>query len=359
MQRRIDSDNSDYLGPTVPCPCGHQARYNGRRAKRFVTALGYLVLTRAYYYCSSCDRGFCPRDRLLGLESTSLSPGVTQMVGLVGAMVSFAEGDELLRRLAGISLRPKMVERSAERLGEEIAASERELSDPELERELAPTMYIGLDGTGVPMRSSEVANRPGKQPDGTARTREAKLCVVWSAEGRDEDGIPVRDPGSMTCSAAIECAADSKTDEFGSPFAQRVYREACRRRFDLASRRVVLGDGTAWIWNLANQLFPGAIEILDRFHAKQHLIAAAKEIWNPESPNSHRMRYKQFRNAGLCTSTGLVESACKNVIGARLKRSGMHWSLRGAGSIAALRCHKLSDRLDHFYHHRYRPTLAA
>jgi hypothetical protein len=296
-----------------------------------------------------------------------------------------------------------MVERTAERLGEEIAAYERDLSDPELAREVAPTMYLGIDGTGVPMRSSEVANRAGKQPDGSARTREAKLCVVWTAEGRDENGTPVRDPGSMTCSAAIESAADSGADELGSPFAQRVYREACRRRFHLAPRRAVLGDGAAWIWNLANHLFPGAIEILDRFHAKQHLAAAAKDIWNPESPafllwlerrfaeldagdistlverlnvhahhseeaarcanyflsNSHRMQYKQFHDAGLCTSTGMVESSCKNIIGARLKRSGMHWSLRGANSIAALRCHKLSDRLDLFFDHWYATTRAA
>jgi len=371
--------------------------------KTFTTALGDLPLSRAYYHCAACGRGFCPRDRQLGLEGTSLSPGVTRMAALVGSTMSFMEGDELLLQLAGISLGAKMVERTAESLGQEIAAKEKDDVDPEIDRPIAPTMYLGVDGTGIPMRSSEVEGRAGKQPDGTARTREVKLCVVWTAQGRTEDGIPIRDPGSMTYSAAIESAASSDTDEDFSEFTQRSYREACRRRFEQASRRVVLGDGAAWIWNLAGDQFPGAIQVLDRFHAKQKLCAAAKEIWGAQTDNfrywldrreaeldagdittlverlmvhahncdeagrcakyftknSDRMRYAKFHAAGICTSSGVVEASCKNVIGARLKRSGMHWSERGANAIIALRCAKLSGRLDAFLDSRQALKAAA
>ena len=108
-------------------------------------------------------------------------------------------------------------------------------------------MYLGLDGTGVPVCKSEVQGRRGKQPDGSAKTREVKLVAVWTAEGRDKDGLPVRDPGSVSYSAAVESAASRDTDRLPSPLAQRAHREARRRGFDTAPRRVVLGDGAEWI----------------------------------------------------------------------------------------------------------------
>jgi len=260
----------------------------------------------------------------------------------------------------------------------------------------APTLYLGMDGTGVPMRVSELRERRGKQPDGSCKTREVKLVTVWSAEGRDKEGIPVRDKGSVSYSAAIESAATRDTDEVPSEFAQRAEREARRRGFDQAQRRVVLGDGAPWIWNLADELFPGAVQIVDLFHAKGHLWDVAKAIYGVGSDlgeqwakqrrdeldegnldavlaalrahaesndearkcldyvtrNRHRMRYPKFRAAGLCTSTGVVEAGCKTAIGTRLKRSGMHWTVAGADAIIALRCCKLSGRFEDFWERR-------
>jgi hypothetical protein len=71
---------------------------------------------------------------------------------------------------------------------------------------VVPTLYLGMDGTGVPMRASELEGRAGKPSGGSSKTREVKRCTVWSAEGRDEEGTPVRDAGSVTYSAAIERA---------------------------------------------------------------------------------------------------------------------------------------------------------
>ncbi len=150
-------------------------------------------MSRAYFICDACGAGSCPRDRALGLGDGSLSPAVTRMVGRTAALVSFAEGSGLLDALAGIDVDAKAVERAAEALGREVAADERAVVEPGAAS--APTMYLGMDGTGVPMRPSEVAGRPGKGPDGSARTREAKLVTVWTAEGRDERGVPVRDAG--------------------------------------------------------------------------------------------------------------------------------------------------------------------
>jgi hypothetical protein len=167
------------------------------------------------------------------------------MVGQVAAMVSFAEGSELLGELAGVAVDCKQVERTAERLGREIADDEARVVTSA--SAAASTLYLGMDGTGVPMRRSALVGRTGKQPDGSAKTREVKLVTVWSAEGRSSKGIPVRDPGSISYSAAIESAATLDTDKELSPFAQRVEREARRRGFDQARRRVVLGDGAPWI----------------------------------------------------------------------------------------------------------------
>jgi hypothetical protein len=167
------------------------------------------------------------------LEGDSLSPGVLRMVGLVGAMVSFEEGHELLRELAGVDVATKHVERTAEALGREIAEDEKEVVEPPgADVVLASTLYLGMDGTGVPVRKQELVERRGKQPDGTAKTREVKLVTIWSAEGRDKENTPVRDKGSVSYSAAIESASQKDVDETYSEFAARVTREAVRRGFD-------------------------------------------------------------------------------------------------------------------------------
>jgi hypothetical protein len=404
VEQRLNADTSDHTGPTAPCACGQPARYAGRRGKTFESVLGPLTLARAYYHCAACETGFAPRDAALGLQGGSLSPGVLRMVGRVGAMVSFEEGHELLRELAGVDVPTKHVERAAENLGREIADDEKHVVEPPVANEpLAPTLYLGMDGTGVPVRKAELVARPGKQPDGSAKTREVKLVTVWSAEGRDEDGTPVRDAGSISYSAAIESAAQKDTDETPSAFAARVEREATRRGFDRAARRVVLGDGATWIWNLADEHFPDAVQIVDRFHAKQHLSDVAKSIYGAgsdlgepwararhdeldagdldavldalrvHSPNDNearkcvdyvdgnreRMRYPAFRAAGLCTSTGVVEAGCKVAIGTRCKRAGMHWTVAGADAIIALRCCKLSGRFEDFWERRSSARAAA
>jgi Uncharacterised protein family (UPF0236) len=393
VARRLNADHSDHCGASVPCPCGQPARYAGRRRKTFHTALGAMPLERAYYHCAACQQGYFPRDRALGSVDTALSPALTRMIGLVGAMVSFEEGAELLGELAGVRVNAKQVERTAEALGQAIAADERPRLEPIATAQLPPTLYLGMDGTGVPMRAAELVGRQGKQPDGSAKTREVKLCTVWSAEGRDAQGTPVRDEGSITYSAAIESAATRDTDTTPSMFAQRVRREAIRRGFEHAARQVVLGDGAAWIWNLADEYLPHAIQIVDRFHVKQHLSDVAKAVYGPGSDPAAqwarqrheeldagqldniiaaltlhakscqaaeqcidylqhkraRMRYPEVRAQGLCTSTGVVEAGCKVAIGTRLKRAGMHWTLPGANAIIALRCCKLSGRFADFW----------
>lgn len=202
IEQRLNADLSDEAGPRLRCRCGSAARYVGRRTKQVQSILGPLRLERAYYHCSLCGHGFCPRDQHLGLENTSVSPALTRLVGTVGAMVSFQEGSELLKELAGVTVDAKQVERTAEALGEEVAADERLHMEPLDALALPHTLYLGMDGTGIPLRAEELAGRTGQQPDGSAKTGEVKLCTIWSAASLDAEGTPLRDEGSVTYSAA-------------------------------------------------------------------------------------------------------------------------------------------------------------
>ena len=186
MARRLNADHSDHSGSTTACGCGQTARYAGRRSKTFTSVLGPLTLERAYYHCDACRAGICPRDRALGLQQTSLSPGVLRMVGQAGSAFSFAAASELVGKLAGVWVKTKQVERNAEGLGRTVDDDERDVAEPVPAP--APTMYLGLDGTGVPVRPAEVEGRRGKQADGSAKTREVKLVTVWTAESARQTG---------------------------------------------------------------------------------------------------------------------------------------------------------------------------
>src|SRR5437879_2275466 len=294
LEQRLIADPSDPVGLQFHCPGGGLADDHGRNSKTFESVLGPLHLERAYYHRARTHSGVWPRGQALMLESCSLTAGVLRMTASAAALVSFAESSGLLHELAGVEVSAKQVERAAEALGAEIAVDEHQ--QVEKMGEVTPTMYLGMDGTGVPMRTQEVADRAGKRADDSAKTREAKLVTIWTAESCDEEGQPVRDPGSITYSAAIESAATLDTSPDLSDFAARVQREASRRGFTEAQRPVVLGDGSAWIWNSATELFPQATQILDRFHAKEHLSQVGKIIYGdcPEGQPWIQARYEEL-----------------------------------------------------------------
>lgn len=389
LEKYLNQDHSDYAGPQLACRCGNPAKSVDRRSKTFLTVLGEVTLWRAYYHCAHCESGFLPRDRELGLEAGSESPGIQRMNALTAAMVSFQEGSLLLQELAGVEINAKRVERCAKKIGAEVAADEKlHIAPLDPDSCLPNSMCLSMDGTGIPVRPSEVEGRSGKQPDSPAKTREVKLCVIWSADSRDENGKPLCDPGSISYSAAIESAATRDTDEHRSEFAERVLREATRRRFAEASKTAVVADLVVWIWNIAQELYLRAEQIGDRYHVKERLSTVGKDVFSAGSQqakewikarwdeldagslddlqaviethaadseearkclgylvnNRDRMRYPKFEAEGLCTSSGVTEGGCKNAIGTRLKRSGMHWTVCGAEAIIALRCCILSGR---------------
>ena len=390
---------------TVACPCGQQAHYHQLRTKPVLTAVGPAEVSRPYYRCPACHAGQFPADRELDIENTEFSPGVRRMQALVGQEAPFDQGREQMKILAGLEVTAKSVERTAEAVGAEIAQGEQgeiqkalQLDLPVMVGEPIPILYVQMDGTGVPVVKKETVGRQGKVPGQPAHTREVKLGCVFTQTTWDKKGYPIRDPDSTTYTGAIETA-----EEFG----QRLFLEAWTRGWSRALIRVVMGDGAEWIWNLAALHFPGAILIVDLYHARQHLWEVARRL-HPDDPgkqkgwmklhqkrllergkieklvealrsiksshpevveklrteadyferNAERMRYPKFRRQHLFVGSGVIEAGCKTVIASRFKRSGMFWTVRGANAILALRCCQLNGRFEDYWEGR-RAAIAA
>ena len=396
LKKLLNADGGGYRGVALECGKGHRAKFIEYRDKQLLTALSPVVVKRAYYHCEQCNDGVIPKDRDLDIVDTSFSPGVRRMMGRVGGKEPFAEGRRDLADLAGVSVKTKAVERVSKAIGKQIETAfegERELalSGKVVSLKAVPKMYIAIDGTGVPVVSRETEGRKGKDETGKAKTREAKLGCVFTQTELDKNQRPVRDENSTTYVGAIETA---------EAFGIRIYAEAIRRGVTRAAKVIILGDGAHWIWAIAEEHFYGAIQIVDLYHAREHLAAIAKMVYGASNikskewmdarceqldagdveaviasmrrlrpsnakvheevrtamdyfyKNAKRMRYADFRKQGLFVGSGVVEAGCKMICGQRLKLSGMHWTVTGANAIIALRCCQLSARWEEFWEAR-------
>ena len=256
---RYDPPDTDHR--TIPCPCGHWAHYKELRSKTMLTVLGPVELRRPYYLCDDCSKGQYPADVELDIAGLESSPGVRRMQAMVGSEMPFAPGCEPMKVLAGLDVTAKAIERAAEAIGTEIAQQDnqeigraKQLVLPVVCKQNIPKMYVLMDGVQVPVVASETEGRMGRVEGQPARTRECNLGCVFIQTTVDPEGWPIRDADSTTYVGAIETA-----EEFGF----RIYTEAWRRGWEWATVKVVIGDGAVWIWNLADQHFPGAIQIVD------------------------------------------------------------------------------------------------
>jgi hypothetical protein len=353
-------------------------------------------LLRPWYLCTHCHHGQCPADGTLDIEKLDLSPGVRRMLALVGSEAPFDHGRRQIELLAGLEVTAKAVERTAEAIGADIAQGEqreiqraRQLELPNVVCQPIPILYVEIDGTGIPVVKTETEGRSGRESGQPAHTREVKIGSIFTQTTWDKEGYAIRDPDSTTYVAAIETAGE---------FGPRIYLEAWNRGWERALTKVALGDGAEWIWNLVDDHFPGAIQIVDLFHARQHLWDVARKLYpnqeseqkrwlaihqdelldegkiedlvaalraiespNPEllekirteadyfAKNTERMRYPKFRAQHLFVGSGVIEAGCKTIIGSRCKQSGMFWTVRGANSILALRCCQFNGRFEDYW----------
>ena len=355
------------------------------RPRSVETIFGPIELKRDYLYSPKDKQGRCPLDEALGLIDGA-SPGLVRLASRAAAREGFEAASDDLKELAGIQVDGRQIQRLVAHSGPMIAAQLR-LTGPDVQPKPMPICYVEADGTGIPMMAKELVGRKGKQDDGTAKTREVKLGCVFSQTTTDEEGQPVRDHQSTSYVGTLQSV---------ETFAPLLRDEARRREIGKSQKVVFIGDGAAWIWELARTHFPSAILVLDFYHMMEYVhdlsqllygkdtawAGRIKDQWKEQMErdevqsvidaihkrteqleklpadtlkkirektgylenNKNKMLYGTFRQQGLFYGSGVVEAGCRAVIGQRLKQSGMHWSQAGAENILALRCALMSNR---------------
>jgi hypothetical protein len=381
LQQAADRIDAGY--PPAP---GQQRK--GRERLRVEGLFGTFQLERDYYYHEGKKQGHYPADAALGLE-VGYTPALARLICLEGAdETGYQKAERHLAETGGIVVSARQIQRVAQRVGQEAQVwQEREAQPGRCD---APVMYVSADGTGLPMRRKELAGHKGKQPDGTAKTRQVYLGCVFTQHRTDAAGHPVRDYESTTYVSSFQA--------IGS-FGSTLRHEALRRGLGTAGKVVLLIDGATGLENMGKDCFKDSVQIVDFYHAVEHagkvleallgknhpehkvrqcrwakrllkdkvasLIQETQQacIGQPQAQavaqelgyfkrNVERMQYGTFRAQGYFIGSGVVEAGCKTVIGARCKQSGMFWSKPGAENILALRCIHSSRRLDDFWKHR-------
>lgn len=372
----------------------------GRTRLQIQGIFGSFPIERDYYFDPENGRGHFPADAALGLEGGYTS-ALARLICLESAdATGFEKAQEHLRETGGIEVDARQLQRVVQRIGPAAQAWQERPTPPEPCD--APILYVSGDGTGLPMRQEELAGRKGKQEDGGAKTRQAYLGCVFTQHQRDQNGSPIRDHDSTSYISTLAPVED---------FGLLLRKEALRRGSGTAGKIVLLIDGAAGLENLGRINFPGALQIVDFYHAFEHLKTLLESLWGKDHPhikkqrhrwaklllkdgvqqiiqqarlwsrdkatreavnkalgyfehNIPRMQYGTFRRAGYFIGSGVVEAGCKTVIGDRCKQSGMFWSQAGAENILALRCIKNSRQWDSFWkkranHHARRNDILA
>jgi hypothetical protein len=355
LEGAVRTLGNGYEGSRLACACGDALHYVSDRRRSVVSLVGAFSLRRAYYWCPACKATRVPLDGRLGIERTDFSPGVRRVIGRLGAVGPFQQSRQLLGELTGLWISSRTHRLVCEKLGHALAA---EAPPPPAPSQKPETLYLLADGAMAPTRQG---------------WREVKVGVAFAGR-TGPGGKPIR---QTTRYFAEILDAES--------FGWRWFALAEALGRPRAGRLVVLGDGAAWIWNLADMHFPGAVQIVDWYHATEHLWLVANAVWGEEHPcaarwvrhakkhlangqvekvvtrieslparsktartcvretvgyfrnNAERMRYRRFRRLGLFIGSGVVEAGCKHIVGQRFKGSGMRWSLEGVRDILALR----------------------
>lgn len=355
---------------TVPCACGQAARYQRMRSATVTTVLGPVQIPRAYYWCRACHHGQAPDDATLQIVAGSVSDGLAELMALLGATQdSFAEAAAILARLTLVQVCANSIRQETEALGAALLASDtatataqqdvRTCTPPPAARR--PRLYVSMDGIQVHFHR--------------AGWGEVKVGCLYQTRTCPDPKRPEQ--------LRIRLDQPSYCVRRGEPeaFAALLWQEAVRRGVLHAEEVVVLGDGSAWIWGIAERHFAGATQILDWYHASSYVWAAASAIWPADAAKRtawaqaqltalwdgqvdavltalaaqrdagdavettityftnqrSRMAYAAYRARGLQIGSGSIESACKQLVTSRLKGAGMIWDEAGAAAVATVR----------------------
>jgi len=387
---------------SLECTCGRKRVFKGRAERAIRTTLGEVNLTERFRYrCPICREETILGDELRG--EGGFSELAERLLAYAGEKVGgmFAEAKKTVKRFLGMDVSPQTIENVCLRRGRRvIAAQRRAVTEPHLVEveDRAERIVLGVDGVLVgrvdPAHRTRSSKKRGKVPGKKALQnfwKEVKTCVVY-------------------CVDAVGKAVGRKTyyatQSGHESFGHKLVTEAKRRGAAIARELIFIGDGAKWIWNLCAREFPKAIQVLDWYHAVEHLWDAGRAYFGegsdfvtqwvksregelyagkvtaviealqamagkvgrpPEGAdetdrrvvlwrnvgyfeeNARRMKYDEYRARGIPIASGVVESACKHVVASRLKGPGMRWDEEGAECILHLRALELNDRWDTFW----------
>ncbi|HYO51887.1 ISKra4 family transposase [Archangium sp.] len=383
LARRLERRSGEEDDNPKQCPrCGEQVPVKVKKRPRQVRTLsGLQVLRRNYHYCKDCQAGFYPLDAALGMpEGGEVTQEVERRILDFGVSDTFNEAAQRWEVHYGWTISENLVRRVVERVGRMQEECEPEVLQEELQpvlRQAPALVVLGTDGSMIPTRGEDT-------------WREAKVAVV----SREEVVAAGRESPSVREQARYVAVVGSPEELKGELAA------ALKAHGANEARRVVcLGDGAAWVWNLAEQLCPQAIQVLDWRHAQHYVVecgkalfgeddaclgvwrdTAEKLLWQGEtevlqreleaclflcgtdkekkaivtlkrycSNNAQRMQYATFREAGLPVGSGIVESAHRHVLQQRMKRAGQHWVPQRAHRMARLRAAYRTAGPKHFH----------
>lgn len=362
---------------TIACPCGQSAAYQRQRAAQVTTLLGPISIRRPYYLCAACGHGQHPLDLQLQFCAGSRSAALDELLALLGAtQESFVQAVLVLERLSAVHVSANTVRDATEQLGAVLVAQQTQpLEEPRPSVPSGPgaaarssRLYITMDGVMAHLHERGWS--------------ELKVGCCYHTHSRLDPKRPERE--EVRAHSASYLTTLDEAREFG----WQLWQEAVRRGVLTAEEVVVVGDGAHWIWNIAEKHFPQATQIVDWYHASEYVWNAASAIWGEAGAqratwaraqldllweskvgevlleleqwcerggaveaalsyyreHQSRMDYASYRARGMQIGSGSAESACKQLVSARLKGAGMIWDAAGAEAVAAVRAWLKSER---------------
>lgn len=396
----------------IACACGGRLHYQRMRPAVTTTVFGKVEYTRAYYAGCSCGKGIAPVDQIYGLEAGAVSAGLAQLMALAGIGFSFKESEQWLKEFLLFEVSENSIRAETQKLGqlqeeredEQIQASQKEetlQARLREEKQIPKRLYGSLDAAKV--RIEPRARKGAPVPD-HEDWRDMKVGCWYQAEAVPNSRQSVRQrrkaqrEGTVFRTTHHQYYCDiTHVDRFG----KLVWATGCQVSADLVAELVFVCDGAAWIWDVVDQYYPHAVQIVDWFHAEDRLkrvadacftLPAQRQAWLAPvvdslwqgqvedvifacnrlaskhdearqavtyfSNNTHRMRYDLFRTQSYLIGSGTIESGCKQIVTQRLKRAGAQWIVQGAVRTAKARAAWLSGTWHSLCQKRARLPLA-
>jgi len=382
----------------IACSCGGTLHYQRMREAMVISVFGRTLYVRGYYAGCNCKEGKAPLDEQFGLQPGAVTAGLATLLALAGIEFSYDKSSEWLQAFLLFDISENTVRLETERMGalqekcEEVliqqSQDERYLQERQRNPgQIASRLYGSIDAAKV---RTEPRPKKGEEKAEHEDWRDMKMLCWFETEL-----VPPRQCSKRQRKKAVreQIALRAKNMQYfceiakAEAFGKLLWATGCTVNADLCPDLVFLGDGAVWIWNLITQYYPHAKQIVDWYHAEEHLeIVAAtafsdltqRAIWLEEvtqflwdgqvedvivacetlaqtclqasqaatyfTNNMERMRYAHFRAAGYMIGSGTIESGCKQIVSQRLKLPGAQWIVPGAVQTAKARAAWLSGQ---------------